>query len=1087
MSSEGNDTANFPEAAVRPFPSNSPPAKQRKTIHNSDTYFSKTSKLSGPDAMDQVQNGNSQQAIDEGLYSRQLYVLGHDAMKRMGASNILISGMKGLGIEIAKNVILGGVKAVTLHDQDTATVEHLSSQYFVTDADVGKNLAEVSAIQVSELNPYVPVHPYTGKLTEEFLSQFQVVVLTSSSLAEQLRVSDFTHKSNIYLIVANTFGLFGQIFCDFSSNFTVYDTNGENPQSAMISAITKNEKGEGIVACLDETRHGFESGDFVKFHEVKGMDGLNDSEPRKIDVLGPYTFNIGDISQYNNYDRGGIATQVKMPTTVQFKSLRESLQSPELMVTDFAKFERPGQLHILFQALHQFVEEKGHLPQIRNKPDADALVAIATTINNNASAEAKQSELDEKLIRQFSFMARGDACPVQAVIGGIVAQEVMKACSGKFMPIKQYFYFDALECLPEEGQDENMESYQTSGSRYDGQIAIFGKDFQRKLSSQRWFVVGAGAIGCELLKNFSMIGLGCKLGNLVEKEDERGSLVVTDMDVIEKSNLNRQFLFRPHDVQKLKSQCAGDAVKKMNPLARIISHENRVGPETESVYTDDFFENLDGVANALDNVQARIYMDRRCVYYRKPLLESGTLGTKGNIQVVLPYSTESYSSSQDPPEKSIPICTLKNFPNAIEHTLQWARDEFEGLFRNSADTANQYLTDPKFYERISKLPGAEPVTTLEAVHNALLKNRPQNFADCVQFARIRFQELYHNNIKQLLHNFPPDQKNSSGAMFWSGPKRCPHPLVFDPENTTHFGYVLSASNLYATMYGIPTMTNADEIKKHLGQIAVPEFQSRSGVKIATTDAEANQMNSGSMDDTHYEDLKKAIPTVESFKGFRMLPADFEKDDDSNFHMDFIVAASNLRAENYEISPADRHKSKLIAGKIIPAIATTTALVAGLVCLELYKIVQGNKKLESYKNGFVNLALPFFAFSEPITAPKLKYYDIEWSLWDRIDVNGLDLAAPGSGEMTLGQFIDYFQKEHKLEVTMLSQNVAMLYSFFMTPVKRKERLATKMSEVVQKVSKRKLQPHEKALVLEMCCNDVDGEDVEVPYVRYVFRR
>ena len=70
----------------------------------------------------------------------------------------------------------------------------------------------------------------------------------------------------------------------------------------------------------------------------------------------------------------------------------------------------------------------------------------------------------------------------------------------------------------------------------------------------------------------------------------------------------------------------------------------------------------------------------RCVYYRKPLLESGTLGTKGNTQVVLPNVTESYSSSRDPPEKSIPICTLKNFPNAIEHTLQWARDQFEGMY-----------------------------------------------------------------------------------------------------------------------------------------------------------------------------------------------------------------------------------------------------------------------------------------------------------------------------------------------------------------------------------------------------------------------
>ena len=69
-----------------------------------------------------------------------------------------------------------------------------------------------------------------------------------------------------------------------------------------------------------------------------------------------------------------------------------------------------------------------------------------------------------------------------------------------------------------------------------------------------------------------------------------------------------------------------------------------------------------------------LYMDRRCVYYRKPLLESGTLGTKGNIQVVLPNVTESYGSSQDPPEKTVPICTLHNFPNAIEHTLQVTTD-----------------------------------------------------------------------------------------------------------------------------------------------------------------------------------------------------------------------------------------------------------------------------------------------------------------------------------------------------------------------------------------------------------------------------
>jgi len=94
------------------------------------------------------------------------------------------------------------------------------------------------------------------------------------------------------------------------------------------------------------------------------------------------------------------------------------------------------------------------------------------------------------------------------------------------------------------------------------------------------------------------------------------------------------------------------------------------------------------------------------VYYRKPLFESGTLGTKGNTQVVLPDITESYSSSQDPPEKSIPICTLKNFPNALEHCIQWARDLFEGLFKNPSENVNAYLNNPKqFLDEVSKQNG----------------------------------------------------------------------------------------------------------------------------------------------------------------------------------------------------------------------------------------------------------------------------------------------------------------------------------------------------------------------------------------------
>jgi ubiquitin-activating enzyme E1 len=462
-------------------------------------------------------------------------------------------------------------------------------------------------------------------------------------------------------------------------------------------------------------------------------------------------------------------------------------------------------------------------------------------------------------------------------------------------------------------------------------------------------------------------------------------------------------------------------------------------------------------------------MDRRCVYYRKPLLESGTLGTKGNTQVIIPFLTESYSSSQDPPEKSIPICTLKNFPNAIEHTIQWARDLFEGYFKQPADNANLYLTQPNFVDATLKQGGTSK-DTIETVYKFLAEEKPTSFTDCVAWARLKFEELFSNNIRQLLFNFPPDATTSSGQPFWSGPKRAPTPLVFDVNNRAHLDFVIDAANLHAFNYGIKGEESDDYFRKELASIIVPEFKPKEGVKIQVQENE--NMDTDNAADSLDGTIAK-LPAPSTLGSFRLLPAEFEKDDDSNHHIDFITAASNLRAMNYGITPADRYKTKFIAGKIIPAIATTTAMVTGLVCLELYKILDEKKDLEQYKNGFANLALPFFAFSEPIAAPKLEYNGKEFSLWDRFDIKE---------DITLREFIDYFKNEHNLEVTMVSSGVSMLYSFFMNKKKAEERLNMKLSKVVETVSKKPIPAHVKSVIFEICCNDADDEDVDVPYVR-----
>ena len=111
---------------------------------------------------------------------------------------------------------------------------------------------------------------------------------------------------------------FSVLFCDFGEDFIVTDINGEQVISNMIASITKES--EGVVTCLEETRHGFEDGDYVTFSEVEGMIELNGCSPLKIKVLGPYTFSIGDTSNLSNYKRGGIVSQVKMPITLNFVS-----------------------------------------------------------------------------------------------------------------------------------------------------------------------------------------------------------------------------------------------------------------------------------------------------------------------------------------------------------------------------------------------------------------------------------------------------------------------------------------------------------------------------------------------------------------------------------------------------------------------------------------------------------------------------------------------------------------------------------------------------------------------------------------------
>jgi ubiquitin-activating enzyme E1 len=287
----------------------------------------------------------------------------------------------------AKNLILAGPRSVTLWDPSPVTSFDLGRNYYFTPASIGTTKAEAAVGQLSELNPYVKVSVLrAASLTKEIISEFSVVVATDMPRKEALEVNSICRSASpaIGFIAADVRGVAGYTFVDFGDSHIVRDPNGEANKNAIITSVTRGNP--ATVYTIDTKRHGFTEGDHVVFREVGGMKELNDSKPRKVLSVKPFSFTIEeDTTSFEDHTSGGLVEQVKVPVPVSYASLAERIVSPipsddpmgALITPDFGKFGRPDQLHIAFHAVELYREKHGSLPALRNKEHADEVVAIA--------------------------------------------------------------------------------------------------------------------------------------------------------------------------------------------------------------------------------------------------------------------------------------------------------------------------------------------------------------------------------------------------------------------------------------------------------------------------------------------------------------------------------------------------------------------------------------------------------------------------------------------------------------------------------------------------------------------------------------
>uniref|UniRef100_A0A8R1TWR5 SUMO-activating enzyme subunit n=1 Tax=Onchocerca volvulus TaxID=6282 RepID=A0A8R1TWR5_ONCVO len=388
-------------------------------------------------------------------------------------------------------------------------------------------------------------------------------------------------------------------------------------------------------------------------------------------------------------------------------------------------------------------------------------------------------------------------------------------------------------------------------------------------------VVGVGGIGCELLKNLALTGFS--------------NIEIIDLDTIDVSNLNRQFLFRREHVGKPKAIIAAEAVRSFAPNVKIVCYHDSVLKEEYGV---DFFQKFTVVLSALDNIAARNHINRLCLAAR--------------VRPIIRDYTECYECNPKTVQKTYPGCTIRNTPSEHIHCIVWAKHLFNQLFGEPDDEDE---VSPDFTDE-ENLDGANTNSDKKNGNPALSTGKktegsPSIHGDSDGFLnrintrkwaaengydpKILFKKFFHDDINYLL----------SMTNLWKQ-RRKPFPLDWDnlPNENASSSSSEPDAELWTVMQcKIEFETTVSTLSKHVKDGSVLSW---------------------------------------------------DKDDDPAMH--FVAACANLRAHIFSIPLKTLFDIKSMAGNIIPAIATTNAIVAGMIVTEALKVVFGAKN--KLRNVFI---------------------------------------------------------------------------------------------------------------------------------------
>ena len=380
-----------------------------------------------------------------------------------------------------------------------------------------------------------------------------------------------------------------------------------------------------------------------------------------------------------------------------------------------------------------------------------------------------------------------------------------------------------------------------------------------------------------------------------------------------------------------------------------------VNYDTEEFFDEKFWQKQNFIFKAVDNKTARKYIDNQCTKYSKHLIDTGTLGTSASCHVIIPFKTSCYNDNQDLPEFSIPMCTLRNFPSKIEHCIEWGLAKFNEFFVSPIEDLKNFLENKEQFFSVIQNEDTSTViiNKMKKIINLLEIILENNFDKIIKEAVELYHEHFIFQIKKLIDEFPIEHTNKDGSLFWSGSKRFPNVIDFDIKSKDCFNFIKYYSILLARAINVKINDNNDNIKKIVENLEKPKYIPPNH-KLPSREEEINEINSLKNWLNNFDNKNIDINNI--------IPEKFEKDNNENNHVFFINLCSNLGANNYRIPNTNEQQTKMIAGRIVPAIASIIAMIIGFACLQL--LILNSDDISLVKDSFFNTAFNLYQINNP---------------------------------------------------------------------------------------------------------------------------